>query len=104
MCPSSSRLPFKVYNKAKSAALFGKTTGSKTNHEADALTSVYPYQQIRGGVPLALNGVCCGAVGVSGMLAPEHQEQVAQAGVKAMADNYWSFQVMASESAASPPV
>ena len=97
--------------KAKSAATFGKPTGvgatrskSSTKEATAALVSVYPFLHMAGGVPLILNGRCCGAVGVSsGMIMTDQDEQVALAGVKAMQDMYWSFQVMAEEEANGIP-
>ena len=90
--------------KAKSAAMFGKPTGGATNSKsstkeaAAALVSVYPFMHMAGGVPLILNGKCCGAVGVSsGMIVTDQDEHVALAAVKSMADMYWSYQVMAEE-------
>ena len=97
--------------KAKSAAMFGKPTGvgaknSKggTKEAAAALVSVYPFMHMAGGVPLILNGKCCGAVGVSsGNFMTDYDEKVALASVKSMADMYWSYQVMAEEEAHGKP-
>lgn len=91
--------------KAKMAATFGKVTGRKIDAETSsdgdrALIAVYPFLHIGGGVPMVLNGNCCGAVGVSnGQVEDNDQEQdqqVASAAVKAMADIYWSYQVLAN--------
>lgn len=97
--------------KAKSAAMFGKPTGvgataskSSTKEATAALVSVYPFMHMAGGVPLILNGKCCGAVGVSsGIIMTENDERIALASVKSMADMYWSYQVMAEEEARGKP-
>jgi glc operon protein GlcG len=91
--------------KAKMASMFGKATGwGKAGGEGKelAMASMYPYFQLGGGVPLILNGSCCGAVGVSsggliGHADQEHDEQVAWAAIKAMTDLYWSYQVLAAD-------
>lgn len=75
--------------KAKSAALFSKETGnledavnvSQGKSRASLLSS--PFVLMRGGVPLILDGTCCGAVGVSGVQA-DQDEQVARVAVEAM--------------------
>ncbi|CAB9525663.1 Glcg protein [Seminavis robusta] len=91
--------------KAKMASMFGRPTGRPGAGTQDAasaaLVSLYPYLHMSGGVPLILNGTCCGSVGVSsgGLITQDDQEadeQVAWAAVKAMADIYWSYQVLAS--------
>jgi glc operon protein GlcG len=95
--------------KAKMASMFGKATGGgkaageeKELALTTVLASVYPFLQLGGGVPLILNGSCCGAVGVSsgGLISRsdlEQDEQVAWAAVKAMADIYWSYKVLAAD-------
>jgi glc operon protein GlcG len=72
--------------KSRSAALFGKETAGleaavnvAEGASRTALLSA-PFVLMRGGVPLLVNGVCCGAVGVSGV-KPEQDEQVARAAV-----------------------
>jgi glc operon protein GlcG len=72
--------------KARTAALFGKETAGleAAVNVADgasrtALLSA-PFVLMRGGVPFLLNGMCCGAVGVSGV-QPEQDEQIARAAV-----------------------
>jgi glc operon protein GlcG len=75
--------------KAKSAALFAKETGNLEDavnvlggkSRASLLSS--PFVLMRGGVPLMLDGTCCGAVGVSGVQA-DQDEQVARVAVEAM--------------------
>lgn len=82
--------------KAKTAALFCKNTGeleaavNNINKVSDggtmtsraALLST-PFCMMRGGVPIMVNGICCGAVGVSGV-KPDQDEQVAMAAVNAL--------------------
>lgn len=79
--------------KAKSAALFAKETGkledavnvSGGKSRASLLSS--PFVLMRGGVPLILDGNCCGAVGVSGVQA-DQDEQVARVAVEAMSNMF----------------
>mmetsp|Transcript_37414 Transcript_37414/g.43557 ORF Transcript_37414/g.43557 Transcript_37414/m.43557 type:complete len:188 (-) Transcript_37414:500-1063(-) len=75
--------------KAKSAALFAKETGLLEDaanvvdgRSRTALLSS-PFLLMRGGVPLMVNGICCGAVGVSGVQA-DQDEQIARAAVAAL--------------------
>lgn len=99
--------------KAKMAATFAQITGQGNlsnpvppGEEAPidatqtALVALYPFLHIGGGFPLILNGTCCGAVGVSNGqvdICDQQQDQhVAKAGVKAMADIYWNYQVLAT--------
>lgn len=81
--------------KAKSAALFAKETGQLEDTvnvvEGKSRTSLLssPFVLMRGGVPLMLDGVCCGAVGVSGVQAAQ-DEQVSRVAVQAMSDLFVS--------------
>ena len=75
--------------KAKTAVQFQKKTGDleKAVNVADgssrtALLSA-PFVLMRGGVPIFMNNICIGAVGVSGV-APDQDEQVANAAVDAL--------------------
>ena len=75
--------------KAKTAAQFCKNTGqleSAVNVDdgssRTALLSA-PFILMRGGVPIFVNGICVGAVGVSGV-KPDEDEQVANAAVNAL--------------------
>ena len=75
--------------KAKTAAQFCKPTGAledATNvsdgKSRTALLSA-PFVLMRGGVPIMINGKCCGSVGVSGV-RPNEDEQVAMAAVNAL--------------------
>ena len=75
--------------KARTAVQFQKKTGDLENaaNVADgssrtALLSA-PYVLMRGGVPIFMNNICVGAVGVSGV-APDQDEQVANAAVDAL--------------------
>jgi len=75
--------------KAKTAAQFCKNTGSleaaanvRDGTSRAALLSA-PFVLMRGGVPIFVNEICVGAVGVSGVL-PDQDEQVAMAAVNAL--------------------
>lgn len=75
--------------KANTAVKFQKKTGDLENavNVADgksrtALLSA-PFVLMRGGVPIFINGMCVGAVGVSGV-APDQDEQVALAAIDAL--------------------
>jgi len=80
--------------KANLAALFQRETGNASIEETESGLRLSVLK--RGGVPFTLNGVCCGAVGVSGA-EPEQDEIIARAAVKALQDIFWSHQVFASE-------
>lgn len=75
--------------KAKTAVQFQKKTGDLENavnvakgSSRTALLSA-PYVLMRGGVPIFINNMCVGAVGVSGV-TPDQDEQVANAAVDAL--------------------
>mmetsp|Transcript_321 Transcript_321/g.399 ORF Transcript_321/g.399 Transcript_321/m.399 type:complete len:150 (+) Transcript_321:140-589(+) len=75
--------------KAKTAVQFQKKTGDlesaanvSDGGSRTALLSA-PYVLMRGGVPIFMNNICVGAVGVSGV-APDQDEQVANAAVDAL--------------------
>lgn len=75
--------------KAKTAVQFQKKTGDleKAVNVADgssrtALLSA-PFVLMRGGVPIFMNNICVGAVGVSGV-TPDQDEQVANAAIDAL--------------------
>jgi uncharacterized protein GlcG (DUF336 family) len=70
--------------KAKTAALFGRPSGLFEGMAKDwpALLSLN-LQIISGGYPILADGVCVGAIGVSGV-TPEQDEQVAMAGLAAL--------------------
>lgn len=73
--------------KAETAAQFQKPTGqleaavnvAEGNSRAALLSS--PYVLMRGGVPIFVNQICCGSVGVSGV-KPDEDELVANAAVE----------------------
>jgi glc operon protein GlcG len=79
--------------KARSAALTRSPTGKRTasgrdidDHQALALTLAAgpgSYVTFPGGVPIAVNGQCVGAVGVSGAKSEEDRE-IAEAGIAAL--------------------
>lgn len=72
--------------KAETAAQFHKPTAqleaavNVAEGESRAALLSSPYVLMRGGVPIFINGVCCGAVGVSGV-KPDEDELVANAAV-----------------------
>jgi len=75
--------------KAKTAAHFCRPTGQlesaanvSDGSSRTALLSA-PYVLMRGGLPVLINGICVGAVGVSGV-RPEEDEQVALAAVSVL--------------------
>mmetsp|Transcript_31421 Transcript_31421/g.66121 ORF Transcript_31421/g.66121 Transcript_31421/m.66121 type:complete len:187 (+) Transcript_31421:65-625(+) len=75
--------------KAKTAAQFIKPTGVledsanvSDGKSRSALLSA-PFVLMRGGLPIVANGMCIGAVGVSGV-KPDEDEQVAMAAVNAL--------------------
>ena len=75
--------------KAKTAALFRKPTGAledaanvSEGSSRSALLSA-PFVLMRGGVPIVINGMHVGAVGVSGV-TPGQDEQIANAAVNAL--------------------
>mmetsp|Transcript_22303 Transcript_22303/g.33714 ORF Transcript_22303/g.33714 Transcript_22303/m.33714 type:complete len:277 (-) Transcript_22303:188-1018(-) len=88
--------------KAKTAALFGKSTGTLSDEILEESTARReslensPFVLSKGGVPLKIDGAICGGVGVSGAM-PEQNEQIAQAGVAALADLIWSKRVFEAE-------
>jgi len=75
--------------KAKSAALFAKKTSllesvanvSEGSGRAAMLSA--PFVLMGGGIPFIVNGVCCGAVGVSGV-KPDQDEKIANAAINAL--------------------
>jgi glc operon protein GlcG len=93
--------------KAKTAALFCKNTGeleaavnnintvtsnTSDNGSVDGGSSIMTSRAallsthfclMRGGVPIMVNGICCGAIGVSGV-KPDQDEQIAIAAVNAL--------------------
>ncbi|KAL7554576.1 hypothetical protein ACHAWF_018060, partial [Thalassiosira exigua] len=78
--------------KAKTAAQFRKPTGLLEDsanvsggNSRGALLSA-PFVLMRGGVPIFMDGLCIGSVGVSGV-KPDEDEKVALAAVNAVASN-----------------
>ena len=75
--------------KAKTAAQFCKPTAqleaaaNVTDGTSRSALLSAPFILMRGGVPIFIDGKCCGAVGVSGV-APDQDEQVALAAVNAL--------------------
>jgi uncharacterized protein GlcG (DUF336 family) len=75
--------------KARTAAEFQKSTSAleKTiNDGRDALLSLvsYGYTPLQGGVPLVVDGVCIGAIGVSGAASAAQDEEIATAIARAL--------------------
>lgn len=74
--------------KARTAALFQKETALLENavNVADGISRASllsaPFVLMGGGVPIMVDGVCCGAIGVSGV-TPAQDAQTAKAGVTA---------------------
>ena len=75
--------------KAKTAALFSKDTAlleeAANVNDGNSRTALLsaPFVLMRGGVPIIINGVCCGSVGVSGV-KPDQDDQIAKAAVNAL--------------------
>ena len=74
--------------KAKAATHFARPTSAleaSVNAESGGRSALLsaPYVLMRGGVPIVVDGVCVGAVGVSGVLA-DQDERVAMAAVGAL--------------------
>lgn len=84
--------------KARSATFFRKETAgleaavNVVEGISRAAMLSAPFLLMRGGVPIFLDGACCGAVGVSGVTA-EQDEQVARAAVNALSLAYDSSKV-----------
>lgn len=85
--------------KANLAALFQRETGNASIEETESGLRLSVLK--RGGVPFTLNGVTCGAVGVSGA-EPEQDEKIARGAVTALQDIFWSHQVFASDKDIEP--
>jgi glc operon protein GlcG len=71
--------------KAHTSAMTGRTSKSYEDRITAGRNSVLsvPYLTIQGGLPVIVDGVCVGAIGVSG-LESHLDEQVAQAGINAL--------------------
>ena len=76
--------------KAETAAQFNKPTAqleagvNVVDGSSRAALLSAPFVLMRGGLPIVIHGVCCGAIGVSGV-KPDEDELVAQAAVDAIA-------------------
>ena len=76
--------------KAETAAQFNKPTAqleaavNVADGSSRAALLSAPFVLMRGGLPIVIHGVCCGAIGVSGV-KPDEDELVAQAAVDAIA-------------------
>ena len=80
--PANARI---AVAKGRTAAESRRTTGNwqervKTRPELTKMPGILPVQ---GGVPIVVEGVCVGGVGVSGVQSHE-DEQIAQAGIDAL--------------------
>jgi len=72
--------------KARTAALFRRESGAledAINGKRPAAATARGFVMMRGGVPLTVNGVIVGAIGVSADL-PDHDEAIAKAGASAL--------------------
>jgi glc operon protein GlcG len=72
--------------KARTAALFRRESGAledAINGKRPAAATARGFVLMRGGVPLSVGGHVVGAIGVSADI-PEHDEQIAKAGVAAL--------------------
>ncbi|MBL8899098.1 MAG: heme-binding protein [Planctomycetes bacterium] len=72
--------------KARTAARFGKPTRvfeELINKGRTAMTALPEFTPLIGGLPLLVDGVVVGAIGVSGGKSADHDEQLALAGVQA---------------------
>jgi glc operon protein GlcG len=71
--------------KARTAALFRKPTRdfemlvNKGRYTMTTLPEVTPFTPLQGGVPIVVNGVVVGAVGVSGAASAQQDDEIAQA-------------------------
>ena len=78
--------------KARTAALFQKetsllesTVNTNDGSSRTALLSA-PYVLMGGGIPIMMEGVCCGSIGVSGV-TPDQDAQTANAGLTAFMES-----------------
>lgn len=77
--------------KARTAALFRKPTRdfedlvNKGRYTMTALPDVTPFTPLQGGVPIVVNGVVVGAIGVSGAASAKQDDEIAQAGADGFA-------------------
>ncbi len=72
--------------KARAAALFGKPTSvfeTIINDGRTAMTTVPGFVLLQGGVPVVVDGVVVGAIGVSGASSAQQDEDLAKLGVAA---------------------
>ncbi|WP_354859694.1 GlcG/HbpS family heme-binding protein [Acetobacter fabarum] len=72
--------------KAKTAALFRRNSGAfetSINGQRPAAITARGFVLIRGGFPVVINAQVIGTIGVSGD-TPDHDEQIAKAGVAAI--------------------
>jgi glc operon protein GlcG len=74
--------------KARTAAVFKKATADFediVNKGRTSMTALGDFTPLKGGVPLAVDGVVVGAVGVSGAASADQDDQVARAAAAAFA-------------------
>jgi glc operon protein GlcG len=77
--------------KARTAALFRKPTRdfegivNKGRYTMTTLPDVTPFTPLQGGVPILLNGIVVGAIGVSGAASAQQDDEIAQAGADGFA-------------------
>jgi glc operon protein GlcG len=95
--------------KARTAALFKKPTSffeNVINKGRVAMTNMDPrdFTPLQGGVPIAVDGQVVGAVGVSGAASAQQDEEVANAGAKAIASSGPTNAMNMSTSGTAPGV
>jgi glc operon protein GlcG len=76
--------------KARTAALFKRPTKffeDVINKGRTAMTALPDFTPLQGGVPIMIDGQVVGAVGVSGAASAQQDEELAVAGVNALATN-----------------
>jgi len=75
--------------KAQTAAIFGKPSSDyevDINKNRPAFITA-GYMMMRGGVPIVINGMNCGAIGVSGAKSSFQDETISKIGIKAITNN-----------------
>ncbi|MBL0927822.1 MAG: heme-binding protein [Phycisphaerales bacterium] len=76
--------------KARTAAEFRKPTRdfeSAINSGRTAMAAMKDWTPLQGGVPVFVDGACVGAVGVSGAASAQQDDEIAQAGARAVSDS-----------------
>lgn len=82
--PASARV---AEGKARTAAVFRKATRDfehAINSGRVAMAAMEGWTPLQGGVPIFVDGVCVGAVGVSGAASADQDDEIARAGAAGM--------------------